>query len=53
MLIDMEKMKSKFFGKPYLIGVRHIIWDEVIDEVGKIWNYFKIIDDEIQLRDEA
>jgi hypothetical protein len=53
MLIDMEQMKNKLSGKPYLIGARHIIWDEIIDEVGKIWNYFKIIDDEIQLTDEA
>jgi hypothetical protein len=53
MLIDMEQMKNKLSGKPYLIGARHIIWDEIIDEVGKIWDFFKIIDDEILLTDEA
>jgi hypothetical protein len=47
MLTDMEQMKNKLSGKPYLIGARHIIWDEIINEVGKIWDYFKIIDDEI------
>jgi hypothetical protein len=33
-LTDMEKMKNKLSGKPYLIGARHIIWDEIIKEVG-------------------
>jgi hypothetical protein len=51
--IYMEQMKNKLSGKPYLIGSRHIIWDEIIAEVGKIWDYFKIIDDEILLTDEA
>jgi hypothetical protein len=46
-------MKNKLYGKPYMIGDRHIIWDEIIDEVGNIWDYFKIIDDEILLTDEA
>jgi len=32
----MEKMKDELFGKPYLIGVKHIIWDAIIDEVDKI-----------------
>jgi hypothetical protein len=53
MLTDIEKMKNKLSGKPYLIGARHIIWDEIISEVGKLWDYFKIIDDEILLTDEA
>jgi len=53
MLSDMEQMKTKLSGKPYLIRARHIIWDENINEVGKIWDYFKIIDDEILLTNEA
>jgi hypothetical protein len=53
LLTDIEKMKNKLSGKPYLIGSRHIIWDEIISEVGKLWNYFKIIDDEMLLTDEA
>jgi hypothetical protein len=53
MLTDIEKMKNKLSGKPYLIGARHIIWDEIISEVGKLWDYFKIIDDEMLLTDEA
>jgi hypothetical protein len=52
MLIDMGKIKNKLSGKPYLLGAKHIIWDEIISEVGKIWDYFKIIDDEILLIDE-
>jgi hypothetical protein len=53
LLTDIEKMKNKLIGKPYLIGARHIIWDEIIGEVSKMWNYFKIIDDEMLLTDEA
>jgi len=45
----MEKMNNKFSGKPYMIGARHIIWDEIINEVGNIWHYFKIVDEEIIL----
>jgi hypothetical protein len=49
----IDQMKNKLTGKPYLIGARHIIWDEIIGEVAKLWNYFKIIDDEMMLTDEA
>jgi hypothetical protein len=45
----MEKIKNKLSGKPYLLGSRQIIWDEIISEVGKLWDYFKIIDDEMLL----
>jgi uncharacterized phage infection (PIP) family protein YhgE len=53
MQTNIDQMKDKLFGKPYLIGARHIIWDEIINEVSKIWDYFKIIDDEILLTDEV
>jgi hypothetical protein len=53
LLTDIENMQHKLSGKPYLIGATHIIWDEIIAEVGKIWHYFKIIDEEIILIDEA
>jgi hypothetical protein len=53
MLTYMEQMKDKLSGKPYMIGARHIIWDEIIAEVANIWHYFKIIDEEIILTDEA
>ena len=46
-------MKNKLYVKPYMIGARNMIWNEIINEVGKIWDYFKIIDDEIRLIDEA
>jgi hypothetical protein len=36
MLIDMEKMKNTLSGKPYLVGARHIIWDEIISDIVKI-----------------
>jgi hypothetical protein len=53
MLTDMEHMKTKFSGKPYLAGAKHLIWDEIIIEVSRIWDYFKIIDDEMLLVDEV
>jgi hypothetical protein len=53
MVTSMEKMKNKLSGKPYLIGDRHIIWDAIIDEVGNIWNFFKIIDDDMVMIDET
>jgi hypothetical protein len=53
MITYMEQMKNKIVCKPYLIWARHIIWDEIINEFGNIWDYFKIIDDEILLKNEA
>jgi hypothetical protein len=53
MLTDMEQMKTKLSGKPYLVGAKHLIWDEIINEVARLWDYFKIIDDEMLLVDEA
>jgi hypothetical protein len=50
MLTDMEQMKIKLSGKPYLVGA---IWDEIINEVAKILDYFKIMDDEMLLVDEV
>jgi hypothetical protein len=49
----MEQMKTKLSGKPYLVGAKHLIWDEIISEVARLWDYFKIIDDEMLLVDEA
>ena len=53
MLTDIEKMKNKLIVKPYLIGARCIIWDEIIGEVSKLWICFKIADDEMLLTNEA
>jgi hypothetical protein len=53
MLTDVEQMKNKLSGGPYIIGSWHIIWDEIISEVVKLWDYFKIIDDEMLLTYEA
>jgi len=53
MLRDMEQLKRKFSGKSYLVRARHIIWNEIVNEDGKIWDYFKTINDEILLKDEA
>ena len=49
----MEQMKTKLSGNPYLVGTKHLIQDEIISEVAKLWDYFKIIDDEMMLIDEA
>jgi hypothetical protein len=35
-LTDMERMKNTFSRKSYMIGDIHIIWDEIINEIGKI-----------------
>jgi hypothetical protein len=53
MLTDMEQMKTKLTCKPYFLGAKHLIWDEIISEVTKLWDNFKIIDDEMMLIDEA
>jgi hypothetical protein len=49
---DIDQLSDKFSGKPYLIGDRHVIWDEIINEVTKLWDLFKIVDDEFQLTNE-
>jgi len=45
-------LSDELSGKPYFIGARHIIWDEIIIEVTKLWDFFKINDDEIQLTND-
>ena len=49
----MEHMKTKLWGKQYLVGAKHLIWDEIISEVAELWDHFKILDDEMLLVDEA
>jgi hypothetical protein len=46
-------MKTKLLGIPYLVGAKHLIWEEIIGEVAKLWDYLKIINDEMFLVDEA
>jgi hypothetical protein len=53
MLTYIEQMKNKLTCKPYLIGAKNIIWDEIMSEFCRLWDYFKIIDDGILLIDEA
>jgi hypothetical protein len=36
-----------------LIGARHLIWDQIITEVTKMWDYFKLIGEEDSLVTEA
>jgi hypothetical protein len=36
MSTNIEQLQNNISDKPYLIGARHIIWDEIIVEVGKI-----------------
>jgi chromosome segregation ATPase len=35
MLTDIEQLQNKLSGKPYLIGARHLIWDEIIMRLEK------------------
>jgi hypothetical protein len=30
MLGDIEKLQNKLTGNPYLVGARHLIWDQII-----------------------
>jgi hypothetical protein len=53
MLTNMEQMKTKLSGKLYFVGAKHLIWDEIISEVARLWDYFKIKDDEMLLVDEV
>jgi hypothetical protein len=53
MLNDMEQMKTKLSHKPYLVGSKHLILDEIIIEVAKLSDYLKTIYDEMLLVDEA
>ena len=39
-------LKSKSGGKSYLIGAKHVLWDKIIVEINKIWNYLVIMDEE-------
>jgi SMC interacting uncharacterized protein involved in chromosome segregation len=50
---EIEQLKHKKVGKAYLIGARHLIWDHIITEIGKIWECFKVVDEEKTLIDEA
>ena len=53
MLTCIEQLKNKLCDKCYSVRARYIIWDEIINEVSKIWDYFRIIGDEMLLTDEA
>jgi hypothetical protein len=50
---DVEQLQSKLVGKPYLIGARHLIWDQIITKVTKMWDCFKLIGEENSLTNEA
>jgi membrane protease subunit (stomatin/prohibitin family) len=46
---EIDQLSDKLSGKP---RARHVIWDEIINEVTKLKDLFKITDDEIQLTNE-
>jgi flagellar biosynthesis chaperone FliJ len=50
---DLEKAQGKLTGKPYLIGARHILWDHIISEIIKSWNYFTLVVDESSLASQT
>jgi hypothetical protein len=43
---DYELLKTKLGGKFYLIGARHLLWDKIVEEITKIWDYIIIMDEE-------
>jgi hypothetical protein len=49
---DVQQLQSKLVGKPYLIGARNIIWDQIITKVTKMWDCFKLIGEDKLLRNE-
>jgi hypothetical protein len=50
---DFDLLKNKLVGKSYLIGARHLIWDQIITKVTRIWDYFKLMDEESTLVKKA
>jgi hypothetical protein len=49
---DVEQLQIKLIGKPYLIGAIHLIWDQIITKVTKMWDCFKLIGEENLLASE-
>jgi len=49
----VQQLQIKLVGKPYLIGARNLIWDQIITKVTKMWDCFKLIGEEKLLTNEA
>jgi len=49
MLEEREQLKNKLTGNLYLVGSIHLIWEQITFEINKIWDYFKIIGEDICL----
>jgi hypothetical protein len=49
----VEQLHEKLVGKPYLIGSKHHIWDQMITKVTKMLDYFNLIGEENLLTSEA
>jgi hypothetical protein len=43
---DLEQAQGRLTGKSYLIGAIHILWNHIISEIIKSWNYFTLVVDE-------
>ena len=41
----VSKQKEKFKGKLRLQGTKHMIWDQILVEVTKIWDFMNVVED--------
>ena len=49
---EIDQLSDKLSRKPCLIGARHVISDEIINKVTKLWDFFNIVDNETQLTND-
>jgi len=42
-------LKNKVSGKSYLMGVGHLIWDKIIEQISRTWRSFIIMKEEASL----
>ena len=41
----MDKQKAKMSGRLQLKGAKHIVWDQMIIEVTKLWDFLNFVED--------
>jgi hypothetical protein len=46
---DYDTLKNKIYGKTYLMGACHIIWDKIMEQVNNMWKLFIIMEEEVNI----
>jgi hypothetical protein len=46
---DLDQANRKLIGKRYLIGAKHILWDQMIAKVSQVGKHFTVLQDEESL----